>query len=37
MNNFRDKRVMAFETEALKVCPQDKPFWYTSGAIGRIT
>lgn len=23
-----------FETKALRVCPQDKPFWYTSGAIG---
>jgi orotate phosphoribosyltransferase len=23
-----------FETNALRVCPQDKPFWYTSGAIG---
>ncbi|HEY9061151.1 MAG TPA: orotate phosphoribosyltransferase [Pseudobacteroides sp.] len=35
MNNFRDKLVSwLFETEALRVCPQDKPFWYTSGAIG---
>ncbi|HOV27628.1 MAG TPA: orotate phosphoribosyltransferase [Pseudobacteroides sp.] len=35
MNNFRDKLVSwLFETEALKVCPQNKPFWYTSGAIG---
>ncbi|MCX7922941.1 MAG: orotate phosphoribosyltransferase [Clostridia bacterium] len=23
-----------FETKALRVCPQDKPFWYTSGTIG---
>lgn len=23
-----------FETKALKVCPEDKPFWYTSGTIG---
>lgn len=23
-----------FETKAVKVCPQDKPFWYTSGTIG---
>lgn len=23
-----------FQTKALKVCPQDKPFWYTSGTIG---
>jgi orotate phosphoribosyltransferase len=35
MNNFKDKLVSwLFETEALRVCPQDKPFWYTSGAIG---
>ncbi|HOM01397.1 MAG TPA: orotate phosphoribosyltransferase [Acetivibrio sp.] len=23
-----------FETNAVRVCPQDKPFWYTSGTIG---
>ena len=23
-----------FETEALQVCPEDKPFWYTSNTIG---
>jgi orotate phosphoribosyltransferase len=23
-----------FETKAVRVCPQDKPFWYTSGTIG---
>lgn len=23
-----------FETKALRVCPEGKPFWYTSGAIG---
>ncbi len=23
-----------FETEAVKVCPGDSPFWYTSGTIG---
>lgn len=23
-----------FETNAVKVCPNDKPFWYTSGKIG---
>lgn len=23
-----------FETRALRVCPDDKPFWYTSGTIG---
>lgn len=23
-----------FETDAIRVCPQNKPFWYTSGTIG---
>jgi hypothetical protein len=23
-----------FETNAVRVCPQDRPFWYTSGTIG---
>ncbi|MCX7842103.1 MAG: orotate phosphoribosyltransferase [Clostridia bacterium] len=23
-----------FDTKAIRVCPQDKPFWYTSGTIG---
>jgi len=23
-----------FETRAVRVCPEDKPFWYTSGTIG---
>ena len=23
-----------FETNALKICPENKPFWYTSGKIG---
>ena len=23
-----------FETNAVKVCPDNKPFWYTSGKIG---
>ncbi|NLL04768.1 MAG: orotate phosphoribosyltransferase [Clostridiaceae bacterium] len=23
-----------FETDAVRVCPQNKPFWYTSGTIG---
>jgi len=23
-----------FETKAVRVCPEDKPFWYTSGTIG---
>jgi len=35
MNNLKEKLVTwLFETGALRVCPQDKPFWYTSGAIG---
>jgi broad specificity phosphatase PhoE/orotate phosphoribosyltransferase len=25
---------MLFKTEALQVCPEDSPFWYTSGTIG---
>lgn len=25
---------MLFKTESIKVCPEGKPFWYTSGAIG---
>lgn len=31
MNNIKN---FLFETKALKICPQDKPFWYTSGKIG---
>ena len=23
-----------FETNAFKICPENKPFWYTSGKIG---
>ena len=23
-----------FETNALRICPDNKPFWYTSGKIG---
>ena len=23
-----------FKTNAIRVCPKDKPFWYTSGRIG---
>jgi len=23
-----------FDTNAIRVCPKDKPFWYTSGTIG---
>lgn len=35
MNNSSDKLVSwLFETNAIKVCPKDKPFWYTSGTIG---
>lgn len=25
---------MLFETKAIRVCPENKPFWYTSGTIG---
>lgn len=31
MNNLMS---YLFETNAVKVCPKDKPFWYTSGKIG---
>ncbi|MDP4181354.1 MAG: orotate phosphoribosyltransferase [Bacillota bacterium] len=35
MSNLKEKLVSwLFQTGALRVCPQDKPFWYTSGAIG---
>jgi len=23
-----------FKTDAIKICPENKPFWYTSGKIG---
>lgn len=23
-----------FKTDAVKICPENKPFWYTSGKIG---
>lgn len=31
-----DNRLISylFETRAIRVCPKDKPFWYTSGKIG---
>ncbi|MDP4094576.1 MAG: orotate phosphoribosyltransferase [Bacillota bacterium] len=35
MENRGEKLVTwLFKTEALKVCPGNKPFWYTSGTIG---
>ncbi len=35
MNTVKKKLVSwLFETNALRVCPEDKPFWYTSGTIG---
>lgn len=35
MQNTREKLVAwLFQTNAIKVCPQDRPFWYTSGTIG---
>ncbi|MCX7746825.1 MAG: orotate phosphoribosyltransferase [Clostridia bacterium] len=35
MNN-RDQKLISwlFETNAVRVCPEKKPFWYTSGTIG---
>lgn len=31
----KDKLInLLFETRALRVCPEDRPFWYTSGTIG---
>lgn len=33
--NFSNKLISSlFETKAVRVCPKDKPFWYTSGTIG---
>ena len=26
-----------FETDAVRVCPEGQPFWYTSGKLGRIS
>lgn len=35
MNNLTEKMTnRMFETKAIKVCPKDHPFWYTSGTIG---
>lgn len=35
MSNSSEKLVKwLFETNAVRVCPQDNPFWYTSGTIG---
>ncbi len=35
MQSFNERLVlMMFETKALRVCPENKPFWYTSGTIG---
>ncbi|MCX7711033.1 MAG: orotate phosphoribosyltransferase [Clostridia bacterium] len=35
MENINSKLVSwLFDTKAIRVCPQDKPFWYTSGTIG---
>jgi orotate phosphoribosyltransferase len=35
MNSIKDVLIKAlFETKAIRVCPSNKPFWYTSGKIG---
>lgn len=35
MGNIRETLVKAlFDTKAIRVCPEDEPFWYTSGKIG---
>jgi len=35
MENAREKLVKAlFDTKAIRVCPANEPFWYTSGKIG---
>lgn len=35
MNNIRGKLIKAlFDTKAIRVCPANEPFWYTSGKIG---
>lgn len=31
---MKDLTSYLFETNALKICPENKPFWYTSGKIG---
>ncbi len=35
MDKSKEKLISwLFETKAIRVCPQDRPFWYTSGTIG---
>lgn len=35
MPNIKEKLLEGlFETNAIRVCPADNPFWYTSGKIG---
>ena len=35
MNNIKEKLIKAlFDTKAIRVCPANQPFWYTSGKIG---
>lgn len=35
MNSIKDVLIKSiFETKAIRVCPSNKPFWYTSGKIG---
>lgn len=35
MDNIREKLIKAlFDTKAVRVCPANEPFWYTSGKIG---
>jgi len=35
MNNLKEKLISwLFETKAVRVCPENNPFWYTSGTIG---
>ena len=35
MSNVNDKLIAwLFETSSIKVCPENKPFWYTSNTIG---
>ena len=31
---MRDIETLLFETEAIRVAPEDRPFWYTSGTLG---
>ncbi len=34
MDNEQKLVTWLFETKAVRVCPEDRPFWYTSGTIG---